>query len=84
MREPLKIPKDIEKDTKYDIMVSDKTGKHDEQIILFVVETQSEKLRKSGDSSERLKIIDFDSVRLIPTDALKSLRGLTDETICRI
>jgi len=37
-----------------------------------------------GDSSERLKIIDFESFRLILTDALKNLRGLTDETICRI
>ena len=32
MREPLKIHKDIEKDTKYDILVSDKDngGDHDE------------------------------------------------------
>ena len=52
-------------------MVSDKAGKHDEQINLFAEETQSERLRKLGDSSERLKIIDFDSVRLILTDALK-------------
>ena len=54
------------------------------QINLFAEETQLERLSKLGDSSERLKIIDFESFRLILTDALKSLRGLTDETICRI
>ena len=37
-----------------------------------------------GDALERLKIIDFESFRLILTDALKRLRGLTDETVCRI
>ena len=54
------------------------------QINLFAEETQLERLSKLGDSLERLKIIDFESFRLILTDALKSLRGLTDETICRI
>ena len=54
------------------------------QIYLFAEETQLERLSKLGDSLERLKIIDYESFRLILTDALKSLRGLTDETICRI
>ena len=43
-----------------------------------------ERLSKLGDALERMKIIDSESFRLILTDALKRLRGLTDETICRI
>ena len=54
------------------------------QINLFAEETQPGKIEQIGNSLERLKIIDFESFRLILTDALKRLRGLTDETICRI
>ena len=54
------------------------------QISLFAEKTKLERLSKSGDSLERLKIFDSESLRLILTDALKSLRGLNDETVCRI
>ena len=54
------------------------------QINLVAEETPLERLGKLGDSLERLKIIDFESFRLILTDALKSLSGLIDETVCRI
>lgn len=87
MRELPKILNILKKDTKYDILVSDKDngGDHDEtDPNLFAEETQPGKIEQIGDSLERLKIIDFESFRLILTDALKSLRGLTDETICRI
>ena len=40
------------------------------QINLFAAETQLERLSKLGDSLERLKIIDFESFRLILMDAL--------------
>ena len=60
------------------------TARTMKQITLFAEESQSERLRKLGDLSKRLKIIDFESFRLILTDAMKRLRGLTDETICRI
>ena len=41
------------------------------QINLFAEETQLERLGKSGNSLERLKIIDFESFRPILNDSLK-------------
>ena len=45
------------------------------QINLFAEETQLERLSKSGNSLERLKIIDFESFRPILNDSLKKERN---------
>lgn len=67
-------------------MVSDKDkgGEYDETDQPICRGNTVGKIEQIGDSLERLKIIDFESFRLILTDALKSLRGLIDETVCRI
>ena len=44
------------------------------EINLFAEETQLERLGKSGNSLERLKIIDFESFRPILNDGLKKER----------
>ena len=45
------------------------------KINLFAEETQLERLGKSGNSLERLKIIDFESFRPILKDSLKKERN---------
>ena len=71
-RKPLKIPKLLQKRTKYDIMKAEqgKGGSSMKQISLFAEENRMQKLSVLGDCLEQLKIIDWESFRPIIALAL--------------